>query len=226
MVRADTTVPGNYQADLQISPDTTPANFVGDGPGVAYQYPNPGAGQTVTKSVQVNQQVEYYLRVQNDGNQNDRFTITTDSIDTADWSITYYYDSNADNVPDTVIPDANLLVSAGGFVPPITVTVTSSLWLKVELFTANGLAPNKDIVFTAISVGNQAAQRDSCKAATQLASVYLSTPADGKVVGPEVIVIGKGFANSSVEIRQNNNPITTTTADANGLFRVRLIQAD
>ena len=49
-----------------------------------------GASQSVTQTVQTNVTVTYYIRLENDGNVNDIFSITGTTAVPSNWAVTYY----------------------------------------------------------------------------------------------------------------------------------------
>ncbi|GAI55208.1 unnamed protein product, partial [marine sediment metagenome] len=83
-VRASTQVNISDQPDLSISND----NSVFSGTGI-YEYPTPGADQIKEQSIVQGQTITYYIKLTNDGNRDDKYTIDGPSSD-ADWTIAYY----------------------------------------------------------------------------------------------------------------------------------------
>ncbi|MFH1227625.1 MAG: right-handed parallel beta-helix repeat-containing protein, partial [Planctomycetota bacterium] len=151
-VAATTTVTKAYQPDNLVSVNDE-SNYIGDG-----TYNSTGVGQTKTKSINRNQTAVYYVKLMNDGNFNDVFTVTGSAAPSG-WAVSYYVYEGTSWVDRTT----NIL-GATYNTPSVTYNdVGSFTKVRAEITPGNTITANiiADICLSALSKNSPSDMRDA-----------------------------------------------------------------
>ncbi|MDI6786864.1 MAG: hypothetical protein QME51_00625, partial [Planctomycetota bacterium] len=158
-VRALLHVNATYQPDMMLT-STAEAGFVGND-----IHNTDGSGQTLTVVVDNNQTLTYYLKLQNDGDTADKFTLTA-SAGTAGWVVSYY------DVDEDI---TGQLTSSEGWYNPakLDLAVFAEYTIRVAVTPGPTIAGDveQSLFITAISQGSSL-KKDTVKATTQVRRDY------------------------------------------------------
>ncbi|MEW6026728.1 MAG: right-handed parallel beta-helix repeat-containing protein, partial [Planctomycetota bacterium] len=208
MVRADCSIGAMVRADALIS-QSAGSGYIGDGPTVAYEYPVPSASQILTRYPAINQTVTYYIRVQNDGNADDNYTVTGTAGVGGDWTVSYYDAASGGN-------EISSSVTGAGWVRPAALSATLYYTIRVEITPiGSGLTPGttRDHIIAVRSVGDQT-RRDTVNARAVIRSYQpnnLIRVPSGSYVGTDINDNGSGNNNQAQNVDSNSSVPTYYT---------------
>ncbi|MEW6026496.1 MAG: hypothetical protein AB1599_04285, partial [Planctomycetota bacterium] len=212
-VKASININVNYQADMMITA-TNPAGFIGND-----TWNSDGTGQTVNQTANNNQTITYYIRLQNDGDAPDKFTLTGSAAPSG-WSVTYY--DGAGNITSQMTTGPGWYDAA-----KLDLAVGASYTIRAEVTPSGTVTGTSQAVLyiTGISQGSTA-KKDVVRAICEVNSSYTVNNWVGATTGTYNTVSAAQNADNSqvvtyyikVENTGNTNntvTITGTGADSN-----------
>ncbi|MBI4712096.1 MAG: hypothetical protein HY762_02135, partial [Planctomycetes bacterium] len=184
--------------------------------------------QTYSAIINAGIAVTYYLRIQNDGNRDDAYTVLQ-SGNVAGWTVSYYEGNN--NRTSAVISVGGWLTGtfAGfGYYKDIAVVVTSaSAGLNEFSITTISAARNpnrKDTVKFILTVG-EVSSGLAAGESTPNTGLTPEVNLEGKTVGLKPVLIGKCAPNQMITIKDNSGVVVGSgSSDDNGYYRIAVTQ--
>ncbi|MBI4835426.1 MAG: right-handed parallel beta-helix repeat-containing protein [Planctomycetes bacterium] len=198
--------------DLLISLDNSV--FSGDGD-YEDEIPPISANQTKQGSAKNNEVITYYVKLQNDGNLGETFTISA-TLPGSGWFITFY--DNTDT--QRLLP----WETTGAITKTDSITVK---FLVMPIGKNNG--DSGDLIIYAKSTADTASV-DAVDAKTTVSASDILYPQDYKQVGPTPVFMGLAAPSVTVELWDitgglPGTQVLTTTSDANGYWMMKVTGA-